>query len=126
MSPVRDNINALAIRRALGRSWGPPYPLGDDCWVFDAPSKRIIVSYDDMSEPGTEWVHASISHEDEHRMPSYSDLKELHQAVFGKGHSYQCFVPASEHINIRDNVLHLWGRLDGKPALPNFGQFGSI
>lgn len=126
MSSLRDNIDAEAIWRALGRGWGYPQPLGEDCWVFDGHRKRIIVSYDNLSEPGTEWIHASISHEDVNRMPGYGELKQMHGAVFGDGHAYQCFVPESQHVNIRDNVLHLWGRQDGQAVLPNFGRFGSI
>jgi hypothetical protein len=50
----------------------------------------------------------------------------LHSAVFGEGHAYQVFVPTSEHINLKENVLHLWGKADGTPALPDFGRFGTI
>jgi hypothetical protein len=124
---LRENIDALAIKRVLGKHWLPPKGWADDCWWFDShPSlgMRIIVS--GWVEPdGTEWVHASISRY-ENVMPTYDDLKLLHQAVFREGYSYQCFVPPKENINIKDNVLHLWGRLDGKPALPDFGRFGTI
>jgi hypothetical protein len=124
--PVRDKIDAKAIQKALGKGWGDPFPLGDDAWVIEGHRKRVIVSYDDQTEPGTEWIHASISHEDEYRMIGYGELKQTHQAVFGNGYSYQCFVPADKHINIRSNVLHLWGRFDGAPVLPDFGQHGTI
>jgi hypothetical protein len=123
---VRDNINAVAIQKALGQGWGEPTPLGEDAWTIDGHYKRVIVSYDDETEPGTVWIHASISHQDPHRMIGYGELKQMHKAVYGDGHSYQCFVPADEHINIRNNVLHLWGRLDGQPVLPDFGRHGTI
>jgi hypothetical protein len=121
-------IDALKIRKRLGRDkFLAPLPYGDG-WKFDGPDPRdftrIIVS--PWIEPGgVEWVHASISHS-HGVMPTYGDLKILHQAVFEPGYSYQVFVPPAEHINITANVLHLWGRLDGAPALPNFGRFGTI
>jgi hypothetical protein len=36
------------------------------------------------------------------------------------------FAPPSEHVNIHDHALHLWGRLDGARVLPDFGRFGTI
>ncbi|MCW2757013.1 MAG: hypothetical protein JWO46_759, partial [Nocardioidaceae bacterium] len=55
------------------------------------------------------------------------DLVYLHHAVWGStGWSYQVFAPAEDHVNIHSFALHLWGHLDGSPALPNFGYMGSI
>lgn len=121
-----DRIDAKAIRRRLGREWNRPVPMGEDGWLFTGHTRNIIVTLDFESEPGTDWVHASIAYRDTSLMPAYADLATLHYAVFGNGHSYQVFVPGAQHINIRRNVLHLWGRLDGKPVLPDFGQFGTI
>jgi hypothetical protein len=127
----RDYLDVQAMRKRFGAFWSDPEPWGEDAWWFFGPAgKKIIVSYDLESEPGIEWVHASISYDSKDqpvvRYPSYSDLKEMHRAVFGTGHAYQVFVPPDQHINITGNVLHLWGRLDGKPALPNFGWQGTI
>jgi hypothetical protein len=84
----------------------------------------VIVSQAPLDD-GTEWLHASLAWVDQ--MPSYFDLQTLHAAVFSaKRWSYQVFAPASEHVNIHSYALHLWGRADGKPALPTFGEAGSI
>ena len=100
---------------------------GEDAWVFHGPGDmKVIVSYDPDSEPGVEWIHASISYRISTRFPTYNDLKRMHHGIFGDGHAYQVFVPADEHINITANVLHLWGRMDGKPTLPDFGRQGTI
>jgi hypothetical protein len=79
-----------------------------------------------MEPDGVVWLHASMSYQDTKDMPTYDDLKLLHKAAFDEGYSYQAFVPTDEHISIRDNVLHLWGKEDGTPALPDFGRFGTI
>lgn len=121
----RDHIDAARIAKVLGNSWTRE-EFGDDGWRFTGPGRSILVSFDPDSEPGVDWVHASIAYHDRHRMPSYSDLKQMHAAVFEQGHAYQCFVPPGDHVNITSNVLHLWGRLDGQPALPNFGRMGTI
>jgi hypothetical protein len=123
----RDRLDVKAMHQRFGQYWKAPEPWGDDCWWFFGPGgAKVIVSYDPDSEPGVEWIHASMSYQLDYRYPSYNDLKTLHRAVFGDGHSYQVFVPPDEHINIKSNVLHMWGRLDGKPALPNFGWQGTI
>lgn len=114
-----SSLNALHIRRRLGRSnWSTPFSFGPDGWCFDHfdGNARVIATVD--SYDGDDWVHASISRAD--RMPSYADLKMLHDAVFGDGWAYQVFAPPSEHVNIHATALHLFGRLDGRPVLPDF------
>ena len=73
---------------------------------------------------GQEILHASVSAQD--RMPLYDHLTTLHRAVYGKRPAYQVFVPPDEHVNDHPWCLHLWGRADGRPMLPNFRMFGSI
>jgi hypothetical protein len=53
-------------------------------------------------------------------VPDYADLKLLHTAVFADGWAYQVFAPPVKHVNIHEHVLHLFGRLDGSPVLPDF------
>lgn len=83
----------------------------------------IIVSqhvFDDQ-----DWLHASIYFGDD-TTPSYLDMTMLHRAVFGRRrHSWQCFVPTDQHVNLKE-VLHLWGRVDGRNMLPDFRILGAI
>lgn len=84
----------------------------------------VIVSQSDH-EDGNEWLHASIAFQN--FTPRYIDLTTLKEAVFGPNrYAYQVFAPDTEHVNIHEHALHLWGRADGKPALPNFGRMGTI
>ena len=132
----RDRLDVRAMYRRLTENryqWTRPVPLvldgveGEDSWVFEGLGPGVIVSYDPDTEPGVEWVHASIAYGLTARFPTYTDLKRLHYGVFGDGYAYQFFVPATEHISITDNVLHLWGHLDGTPAITaNFGREGTI
>jgi hypothetical protein len=103
---------------------GSAEPFGPSGFTWDnGRDTRIIVTQADHD--GIEVIHASISHPA--KMPSYREMSALHRAVFGrKRHAYQCFVPVTEHVNIHDFTLHLWGRADGQPMLPDFGQYGSI
>lgn len=117
------SLNPLLIRRKLGRgNWSTPIRYGPDGWAFTAldGSGSVVVSVADAD--GHDWVHASIARTD--RMPSYGELKALHDAVFGDGWAYQVFAPPSDHVNIHEHALHLYGRLDGAPALPDF-TYGS-
>lgn len=77
----RDHLDVAGITDRLGSSWKPEL-LGDDSVRFHGPDRTIIVSFDPDSDPGVEWVHASISYVAEWRIPSYSDLKQMHAAVF--------------------------------------------
>jgi len=121
-------VDALQLRRYLGRkSWGPPVPYGPDGWKLlahvDGFVCSIVVStayYD-----GAEWTHASRTGPG--RVPTYAEMVSLHHAVWGdEGYSYQVQAPAAQHVNFHEHALHLWGRADGRPVLPEFGRFGMI
>jgi len=75
---------------------------------------------------GAEWLHASLAWID--HVPAYDDLTTLKRAVFGDAREcYQVFPGADRHVNIHAFALHLWGRADGVPALPDFTRgMGSI
>jgi hypothetical protein len=110
----------------LGRSdWASPRVFGDG-WLFDHVSGtgRILISPHHVMESLDRWIHASISWRD--HMPSYVELSTLHRAVWPDGWAYQVFAPPAEHVNIHEYALHLFGRVDGAPALPDFAPFGSI
>jgi len=129
---MTTNIDALAIRKRLGRAyWTVPEPFGDDGWSFDTIIQehgRIIVTASDFTSigapAGQEWLHASISWMS--RMPTYDELTHLHKAVWPNGYAYQVFAPPSQHVNLHSYALHLWGLADGSPILPEFGRFGTI
>jgi len=122
------HVDGLQLRRALGREhWSVPRPFGPAGWCIDRHDRaaRVIVTCAPHHEDGVDWRHASISRPD--RMPDYEDLVTLHRAAFGEeAWAYQVFAPAGEHVNIHAHALHLWGRCDGSPALPNFGALGTI
>lgn len=118
---MTSNLDALAIRRRLSRGeWSRPLMYGPDGWAYRAMHEQgSIVITCAPEDDGNEWVHASIAYT--HRLPTYDELKDLHAAVWaGRGWAYLVFAPPDEHINIHDHALHLFGRLDRKPALPDF------
>lgn len=116
-------IDSLKIRQRLGKKdWCVPV-IWHDAWQIDNKHEkgRILVSYWFPGlVPTKDWIHASISFRD--RMPTYEELKLMHYAVFPEGYAYQIFVPSDNHVTFHDNALHLWGRTDGKPVLPEFSQ----
>lgn len=123
------------LRNETRAKWQPPFEFGPDGWSVDenpAPDygRRIIVTLgplplaDDLDDESQWWLHASISRRD--RIPSYDDLVALHKSIWPDGWSYQVFAPPRAHVNIHAHALHLWGRLDGRAELPNFGAHGTI
>jgi hypothetical protein len=119
---MATTIDALAIQRTLNQldmGWLRPCPFGEDGWMWRHRTGRrsMIVTCAPMDD-GVEWVHASLT--GTKHVPPYSELVILHKAVFGDGWAYQVFAPPAEHVNIHHTALHLFGRLDGKPALPDF------
>jgi hypothetical protein len=118
------SVNPLAMRQVLGRKgWLPPEPFGPDGWSLVRRDRTGSVIVSSAEFDGATWIHASIAGQE---MPTYEDLVQLHAAVFGDGYAYQVFVPPSQHVNIHEHALHLWGRADGRPVTPEFGVWGTI
>lgn len=113
------SFDALKIRRKLGRhDWGAPKRYGPDGWAFPGLDGQSSIIISCAPHGDADWVHASMAHRG--WMPTYDELKMLHRAVFGDGWAYQVFPPPSDHVNIHEYALHLFGRLDGRSALPDF------
>lgn len=108
-------VNALHARKILGRKgWFPPEPWGPDGWCFGSNdySRSIIASA--AWKDGVEWVHASFAYSDKVTVPTHDDLMLMHEAIYGGGYAYQVFPSIDKH------ALHLFGRADGQPVLPEF------
>lgn len=123
---MSTHIDILAVRRKLGRNWwGVPRPHGSDGWslLHSNGIQSIVITC--ASRDGIEWIHASMTGIND--TPSYAKMCELHRAVWGdRGYSYEIHPPRSQHVNIHPYALHLWGRADGRPVLPEFGTLGTI
>lgn len=124
-------VDGLRLRRMMGKGlWGVPTPFGPDGWRMITLGTgsvwgSVIVTTSDVPGDPHEWTHASISWTD--RLPTYAELCRLKEAVWGgDGYAYQVFAPASEHVNIHEFALHLWGRADGAPVLPEFTRLAGV
>jgi hypothetical protein len=121
-------VDGKHLRAIMGRKlWYPPtrYPgPTDPGWfmVREGGTGSIIVSAAPFD--GVLWIHTSFSRITQ--VPTYEELGRLKWAVFADGWAYQVFAPAAHHINIHPHALHLWGRADGQPDLPDFSWLGSI
>jgi hypothetical protein len=125
-------LDLAAVHAALGLNrWRKPRPFGPTGLVIDTVSDsqhgraRIIITDGPHDDPEVDWRHASISRP--RRNPDYDDLVLLKAAAWGDdGYAYQVFPARSEHVNIHEHALHLWGTPDGARLLPAFGANGSI
>ena len=92
-------------------------PMGVRSKVTAKDGARGSVIITQAEHEDQEWVHVSLAFVD--RDPTYLELAALHRAVFGrKRFSYQAFAPESEHVNIHEHALHLWGTVDGARLTP--------
>ncbi|MEH3129405.1 MAG: hypothetical protein PGN27_05510 [Mycolicibacterium neoaurum] len=122
---IPTTVPPLRLPKVMGRhDWHAPREFGPDGWkmLHTNGTSSIIVTADRLD--AVMYIHASIAHND--TLPTYDELGRLHRAAFGDGYAYQVFAPAAQHVNTHQNALHLWGRADGLPCLPEFGLFGTI
>lgn len=75
-------------------------------------------------EDGNIWVHISTcirKGAQSFETPSHEELKRVKNDFIGTdAWAYQVFPDEKHYINQHPNVLHLYGLLDGKSALPDF------
>lgn len=117
MKPLLEGLNVL--HENLGsKVWAPPVIDDVGKIIIDNRLGQGMIIITIEPHDGNIWIHASMSRKG--HLPSYADLKLLHKAVFEDRWAYQVFAPIEHHINIHPYVLHLYGRADGKPGLPNF------
>lgn len=120
------HIDILKARLILGRDrWQRPTEHGPDGWRMLSITGRASVVISCAEFDGVEWIHASMTGPD--RVPTYDEMRLLHRAVWGDGgYAYEIHAPKTQHVNIHEHALHLWGRRDGRPVLPEFGALGTI
>lgn len=83
--------------------------------AFRLYSLVILCSVD--TTPESTWLHVSVSHA--HRLPTWDELREIKETLMGDVLVVQVLPPKSEYVNVHQNCLHLWRRLDG-PTMPGF------
>lgn len=95
------------------------------------PGSLIVTQFDpdaQVDDAAGAWLHASLAWE--LRTPFHSEMRMLHRAVFGRRRwAYQVHAPADRYVDGtgptpvgpgHEHALHLWGRVDGAPAMPDF------
>lgn len=104
-----------------GASW---VSLGDT-GITSAALRSIImpitaiVGFEPV-EDGTWWLHISISHK--HRVPTYSEIKEVKSVFIGPNRKgIMVFPQESNYVNIHPYCLHLFSPL-GRDPLPEFSR----
>jgi hypothetical protein len=91
---------------------------GDEtCGAFITPSpldqKPLVV----QASANEGWDHVSVSREK--RVPNWHEMSHIHRVFFKDGEvAMQLHLPASDHINIHPNCLHLWRPHNEKIPLP--------
>lgn len=123
---IRQPVDGTHLRAVMGRKlWQPAQHWGCCGWAMASRPRgsSVIVTADHVTD-AVDWLHASVAHRD--HMPTYQELTQLRDGVFGDGWAYQVFAPRAEHINLNAYALHLFGRADGTRVLPDFGRLGTI
>ncbi|MER5622486.1 hypothetical protein ABT061_15725 [Streptosporangium sp. NPDC002544] len=122
------NCNPLHLARTLHRAGlnpSPPRAHGPAGIAVVLGNRAGSVIVTQAHTDGADWLHASIAWAD--HIPTYDDLVTLKTGVFGdRREAYQVFPAKQRHISIHAHALHLWGRADGAPVLPDFGAAGTI
>jgi hypothetical protein len=71
---------------------------------------QILVSLDDANDGAGIWLHSSCSRG--RRLPTWDDLKDVHQVVHADRPVVQVMPPRSSWLNAMPYCLHLFERMD--------------
>jgi hypothetical protein len=94
--------------------WGGGYALHEI-----GGGLKVIIDCETKSD-GNEWIHVSYSRRT--YTPTHDDTIKVRLAFLGDRYAYAVLPPPEHYVNIHSHCLHLWARLDGKPALPEFSE----
>lgn len=127
----RDRADPEDVRAMLARvppSWsmiqdGAQGNFIEDGGAFRRGSIQVLFTLSRESD-GELWVHVSAcgrTGASKFHLPTWEDMKRVKNDFIGEdAWAYQVFPSAKDYINQHPCVLHLFARLDGKPALPDF------
>lgn len=88
-------------------------------WLNQKKKLSVIGSIGEEQD-GRTWLHLSIAHTVNGRLPTYKELQYLKRHWVGpERKAMQIFPPESEHVNIHPDCLHLFACMDEDP-LPDF------
>ncbi len=109
-----------ALHDRLPKHWSSVADFGPAggayCHKFQ-PDLLVIVTASYMDDNRC-WLHVSLSERDD--VPTYSQLTKVKREFIGPESKAIMVLPAaSEHVNLNENVLHLFCCLDADP-LPDF------
>jgi hypothetical protein len=123
---ARAYVDPATVKAALARvppSWTMCGVWETNGGIFTRGSLQVIYSvsrYDD----GEIWVHASVCGRTPRGgfyLPSFDELKRVKRDFIGEDRwAYQVFPSAKDYVNENPYVLHLYARMGGEPALPDF------
>jgi len=84
---------------------------------------NVLMSVD-HEDDGNDWIHVSASGlratPGSWFLPSWEDMKRVKHDFLGDNWAYVVFPSEKQYVNHNPHVLHLYARLDGKSALPDF------
>lgn len=125
----RTRVEPEVARAALQRihpSWTlldqPESPDDGTACAFRRGSTQVLWSVS-REDDGHVWIHVSLcgrTNRGRFYLPSYEDVQRVKHDFLGEAWAYQVFPDERHYINQHPCVLHLWARLDGESALPDF------
>jgi hypothetical protein len=114
---------SIEVERRAPAGWRLRMRGGDgEHWMAEQWRLSMIWSLS-LEDDGNIWLHASLAHGK--RLPERPEMGRVKDWVFGPARwAYEVWPPEAAYVNLRE-VLHLWGRLDGSPVLPEFSALAS-
>jgi len=94
---------------------------GEDGAAFRRGTLQAILSVE--RHDGALWLHVSACGRTGERrfyLPSWEEMKRVKQDFLGDVWAYGVLPPAKDYVNDHPSVLHLFARMDGASALPDF------
>ncbi|TXH09059.1 MAG: hypothetical protein E6R04_09270 [Spirochaetes bacterium] len=83
---------------------------------------RVIATVEDHYPDKSTWLHVSFSYPN--RLPNWQDLRAVKDLFIGRNRlAIQILPVEQDYINIHQNTLHLYARLDGD-TLPGIAPGG--
>jgi hypothetical protein len=113
------NLHELDRYRRVDRAVVEYYGnTGDaECGMFEIPSPVDRAPMTVIASADEGWDHVSVSRRN--RTPNYPEMQAIYRMFFAENEvAMQLHVPATDHVNVHPNCLHLWRPWQADIPLP--------
>jgi hypothetical protein len=121
---VIEERKSRQVRLLQLRGWAWRYDGTDGVGCWDLHHGLRLIHSVSREPDGEVWSHLSVSRRD-NTLPDWYEVRDCQWLLYPDLTGLIVVAPGDEHVNVAE-VAHVWTKLTGDAAVPDFRKMGSI